>query len=92
MLKRPVLTRIEPLERFYLAEDYHQKYRLRSGGPLWREFQAMYPHDFDFVNSSAAARVNGYLDGGGSCARLDAEIADFGLSQGASQYVRSRCR
>jgi len=92
VLQRPIITRIERLDRFYLAEDYHQKYRLRSSAPVMREFQAMYTNDSDFVESSAAARINGYLDGGGSCTRLESEISEFGLSPEASRYVRSHCR
>ncbi len=91
VLRRPVVTRIGPLDRFYRAEDYHQKYRLRNTPALMREFSAMYPRDMEFVDSAAAARVNGYLDGVGSCARLEAEVADFGLSTEASAYLRSRC-
>lgn len=92
VLRRPVLTRIERLDRFYLAEDYHQKYRLRNTPALMREFHAMYPRDGAFVDSTASARVNGYLDGGGSCVRLDAELSEYGLSPEASKYLRSRCR
>ncbi|MFH1636164.1 MAG: peptide-methionine (S)-S-oxide reductase, partial [Chloroflexota bacterium] len=34
----------------------------------------MYPDSDDFVNSTAAARVNGYLGGYGTLADLQAEI------------------
>jgi peptide-methionine (S)-S-oxide reductase len=80
----PLTTQILPLGTFYLAEDYHQKYRLRGRRDLMREFQAMYPNDADFVNSTAAARVNGFLDGNGSPELLAKEIDTYGLSpQGA---------
>jgi peptide-methionine (S)-S-oxide reductase len=59
-------TEILPYEGFYLAEPYHQKYRLRSARDMMAEFSAMYPLEDDFVNSTAAARVNGYLGGYGS--------------------------
>ena len=84
---RSVTTRIEPLKRFWLAEDYHQKYRLRSDRTLAAEFRAMYPADADLRESPAAARVNGYLDGGGSRGQLDREISLFGLSVGGRDHL-----
>lgn len=92
LLRRPVITRIELLDRFYLAEDYHQKYRLRSWGSIAREFHAMYPDEADLVNSTAAARVNGYLDGHGSCLALERDADSLGLSGQTLGYLRSRCR
>ncbi len=84
---RQVTTRIEPLRHFWLAEDYHQKYRLRSDRALAAEFRAMYPADADLRESSAAARVNGYLDGGGSRGQLEREIGLFGLSAEGSDHL-----
>lgn len=84
VLGREVTTSIEPLHRFYIAEDYHQKYRLRNDPPIFDEFRAMYPDDHDIVDSTAAARVNGYLDGSGTKARLEKEIDVLGLSESAS--------
>lgn len=54
-------TRIEMLDRFWLAEGYHQKYYLRQNHQLMRPFAEIYPAEADFVNSTAAARVNGML-------------------------------
>jgi hypothetical protein len=86
---RPVSTRIEPLRHFWLAEDYHQKYRLRSDRALAAEFRAMYPADADLRESPAAARVNGYLDGGGSRGQLEREIDLFGLSAEGRDHLVS---
>ncbi len=85
---RPITTEVLPLGTFYLAEDYHQKYRLRSRRDLMREFQAMYPNDADFVNSTAAARVNGFLGGNGSATLLDKEIDSYGLSPEGTARLR----
>ena len=78
-----IYTEIVPFDRFYLAETYHQKYRLQQIPALAREFRALYPQDEDFINSTAAARVNGYVGGYGTLDALQAEIGDLGLSQAA---------
>jgi methionine-S-sulfoxide reductase len=79
-LGKPVKTAILPLAKFYLAEDYHQKYELRGTAELMKEFLAIYPDAKDFVNSTAAARVNSYIGGSGSREQLKAEIDLLGLS------------
>ena len=92
--KRRIFTEILPFTNFYLAEDYHQKYRLRSERDLMMEFSAVYSSTEDFVNSTAAARVNGYLDGYGTIEDLMDELPGFGLSQAAHkkliEIVKSR--
>ncbi len=82
-----IYTEIVSATEFYLAEAYHQKYRLRQVPDLVREFSAMYPATDDFVNSTAAARVNGYLGGYGTFADLQAEVSDFGLSPAGSEKL-----
>ncbi len=56
-------TAIEPAGTFWRAEDYHQKFRLRSTPAVMEEFRQLCPGDRAFVDSTAAARVNGFLDG-----------------------------
>jgi peptide-methionine (S)-S-oxide reductase len=87
-----IYTRIAPLERFYLAEDYHQKYRLRNTPPLYHELRAAYPDPTDFRESTAAARINGYLDGNGQCSDLKNEIDRLGLGEaGQKLLLRTVC-
>ncbi len=92
MLRRPVVTRIVSLDRFYLAEDYHQKYRLKSDRLLNAELSAHYRRDVDVTDSTVAARLNGFAAGSGRCALLESEIAEYGLSPTAEAYLASRCR
>jgi peptide-methionine (S)-S-oxide reductase len=82
-----IATEILPATVFYVAEDYHQKYLLRSETSLMTEFRAMYPDAKDFTNSTAAARVNGYLGGHGSKEMVDKEIDKVGLSPEARQTL-----
>jgi len=86
-----VATRIEPIGTFWMAEDYHQKYYLRNDRMLMQEFRASYPHEAEFVASTAAARVNGHLYGG-TCARLDRDLPELGLSDEAATHLRHHCR
>jgi methionine-S-sulfoxide reductase len=84
---RAIFTEIVPFTGFTLAEDYHQKYGLRHETGLMREFRAMYPDEERFVASTAAARVNGYLDGYGTLAALKAEVNRLGLSTQGSKTL-----
>jgi peptide-methionine (S)-S-oxide reductase len=77
---KKIKTEILPFDKFYLAEDYHQKYQLRQQKELMKEFQAMYPRNIDFVDSTGAARVNGYVSGYGKPEEIKANLESLGLS------------
>ena len=78
--KTKILTEMVPFTGFFLAEGYHQKYYLRQNPDLLKEFKAMYPQEGEFINSTAAARVNGYLAGYGTAENLLNEVGSLGLS------------
>ena len=90
--KTKIFTEILPLNGLYLAEGYHQKYSLRQEPDLMREFNAMYPQERDFINSTAAARANGYLAGYGAYENLLSEVSGFGLSPEESKKLLDRVR
>lgn len=79
-IKDEVYTQILPATVFYLAEDYHQKYFLRLEPELLNELTAIYHSTKDFVASTAAARLNGYVAGYGTRAGIEGEISSLGLS------------
>ena len=88
-LGRTVYTEIIPAS-FYPAEDYHQKYYLRGSNELESEYRAIYPDGEDFMNSTATARVNGYVAGYGSAETLNKELDDLGLSPEGKEKLLER--
>lgn len=86
---REVETAILPGAKFWLAEDYHQKYSLRNAPELYREFRRMYPDIRGLIDSTAAARVNGFLGGYGSPELLESEIGAYGLSAEGQERLRA---
>jgi len=80
------LTEIVPFRTFTRAEGYHQKYHLQTDGrvPLVMAELLGEVENFDaFVDSTVAARLNGYLAGWATRGRLEREIGAFGLSEEA---------
>ncbi len=87
---RTLYTAIEPAGVFTRAEDYHQKYLLRRESDLWAELERIYPDPIAFTDSTAVARVNGYLGGYGTISALERDFPRLGLSDGARRLLRRR--
>ena len=85
-----VATAIEPLTRFYRAEDYHQKYRLRREGALCDELVERYGSDEAMVNATASARINGLLGGYVRSGELEALLPLLALSPRAAERLCAR--
>jgi methionine-S-sulfoxide reductase len=76
--QKPVLTPLVAIERFWPAEDYHQKYYLRSYRDLVAELRGY--DDVTLRESTAAARMNGYVSDHGTRAQLEEDLPRLGLS------------
>jgi len=71
-----ILTSIMPIGTFTEAENYHQKYLLRSHPLLFRLFGFS---DRELVDSHVAAKVNGYIGGYGTMKQFDEDSANWEL-------------
>lgn len=78
---KTIYTDIEPYTGFYVAEDYHQKFYLRESPDLASELFSIYPNPTDFRDSTASARLNGYLGGYGDPSSLKNNLDSLGLSE-----------
>jgi len=81
-------TALEPAERFWPAEAYHQKYRLRHYAPLLGHFRGRYSGR-QLVDSTVAARLNGFVAGHGESGLLESELPLYGLPGEAAAGLRS---
>ena len=88
-------TEIVSYEGFTRAEGYHQKYQLQSNrilAPVLDELKLLFETFDELTDSTIAARINGYVSGRGSRARLEREVPSFGLSQDAEALLLSVVR
>ena len=88
---RAIRTPILEATKFTNAEDYHQKYRLQNV-QLMRELAPRFDEFSEFVNSTAAARLNGFLAGYGSKEALEKGWSQLGISEATAQALLKRMR
>lgn len=86
-LGKTIYTAIEPYTNFYVAEDYHQKYYLRNTLGVVEALFSIYPNPADFRDSTAVARLNGYVGGYGDLDTLQRNLDTFGLSESGKKEL-----
>ncbi len=87
-----IFVEILPADSFYRAEDYHQKYYLQRHAELVDELRAPYPDFRDFVDSTAAARLNGYLGGSRTHDLRREDLRQLGLSAAGRRILLKEAR
>lgn len=87
-----VKTAIRRLDRFFNAEDYHQKYSLRHQGRLLELLKPFVTDEASFRESPLAAKLNAYAAGDLGFDRLRAQCADLGYEvegKGSPEAIRA---
>jgi len=83
-----ITTQILPADKFWEAEDYHQKYLLQQHP--WVVTALDIDPGEDLINSHVAARLNGYIGGYGKSSMFDVEWEKLGINEKMAHYVRNQ--
>jgi len=90
-LGRKPSTTVAPLTRFYVAEDYHQKYYLRTKHSDMLEACGLHS-DADILTSPLAAKLNGFVSGDGDLQTLEQLAEQYALPEAVVQRMSRRAR
>lgn len=89
---KTIRTEILSATEFYLAEDYHQKYYLKQHTEFVKDLLKSLKSEKALTDSTAAARINGYVGGYGTKEQLNKEIESLGLSEKGKVILRQIVR
>ncbi|KAE9421353.1 hypothetical protein Angca_007309 [Angiostrongylus cantonensis] len=78
-------TYVVKLDKFYQAEDYHQKYWLRNQRDIFDELKL---NDSQVVNSILATKINAYCAGYTDFSELEELKKDHGLSDSLVDRIK----
>jgi peptide-methionine (S)-S-oxide reductase len=91
-LQAPVRTEIRRLGTFWRAEDYHQKYALRSHPVIAEALRARQASELAFVDDPLVAKTNAWLAGAGDLAELERALPTLGLPEAARTELLETAR
>ena len=80
-------TEVREAPRFWIAEDYHQKYYLRADRKLVAALLGSAWTDEALRGSTLAARVNGWIRGHGTEKEIASEVESLGLGEKARRAL-----
>lgn len=86
---KKISTELIAYDGFTRAEDYHQKYYLRSNRTLMNQYKGVFANEDAFTDSTAVTRVNGYIGGNGTSEQLMKEASGLGLSEEAIAALKT---
>ena len=78
---KKIQTEIQPYMHFYQAEDSHQKYFLKRYPKAHEAIANLFPTYSDYIDSTIAARLNGFVREYGSLADIKKEIDYWALNE-----------
>jgi peptide-methionine (S)-S-oxide reductase len=87
--KRSPKTEVLPATKFWIAEDYHQKYYLRSRRTLLRALLGVTATGETIRQSTLAARANGWITGHGTPEAIATEVKALKLDEGARKALKA---
>ena len=79
-------TVIKELNKFYVAEDYHQKFRLQQQKSFKNHYLSKMSME-EFINSPAVTKVNGYITGKGLRDNIIKNIGRLGLTENLQEKL-----
>jgi len=82
-----VRTPIRPATKFWIAEDYHQKYYLRSRPQLLRALVGPDATEAEIRESTLVARANGWITGHADPAEIAREAKSLGIDAKAGALL-----
>lgn len=84
-----VETAILPLDTFWRAEDYHQKYYLRRYRDVASALRRLFPDEASFIDSKAAMRANAFIGQDASADIVQSDIERLGLDPKMTEALRA---
>jgi methionine-S-sulfoxide reductase len=76
---RQLCTEVRRLDRFYPAEDYHQKYALRRDSRLVAQLRRFFPDEAALRDAPVCAKLNAYCYGVMPFAELQTALRELGF-------------